>query len=279
MDGLVTLFYDGSKELYNWELDHEWFEELRDEWWDEYQNHEYEVNWGEWNLSDECKAYWRERRSWQQIIVVDGVTVIPEYTFSYCLNIKRVIFSNTVVRIEECAFGNCYSLVYIKLSINLEYVGVVAFVNCDLKSVFIPPRCREIGGAAFASNKNLTIFNVSRETEIGGNSIIKTKLLHDSHFELNERRGSYNDQTDDVHNWLKNINNDEKYSLHRACCSFQPLEEALLTVVLAKGIGAFAVKNEIGITPSKYLKENPYVDIEEMDIVRDYVMKMMGEYN
>ncbi|GFH53324.1 hypothetical protein CTEN210_09800 [Chaetoceros tenuissimus] len=187
--------------------------------------------------------------------------------------------ADTVVRIERCAFGYCSSLLFIRLSINLEYIRGSAFTHCIiLKSIFIPSTCREIGGSAFASNKNLTIFNVFRDTEIGKNAICRTKLLRDSHFELNER-GTYHDQTDDVHNWLKNMNNDEKYSLHRACASFQPLKEVLLTIVRAKGIGAFTVKNETGITPSQYLRENPYAEIEERDIVRDYVMKMMGEYN
>ena len=93
-----------------------------------------------------------------------------------------------------------------------------------------------------------------------------------------DERGIYNSQTDDVHNWLKNMNNDDKCSLHRACASFQPLKEVLLTIVRAKGIGAFQMKNEAGVTPSQYLKENPYADVEEMDIVRDYILKMMGEY-
>ncbi|GFH53321.1 hypothetical protein CTEN210_09797 [Chaetoceros tenuissimus] len=271
VDRLVTLFYDGSKELYN--------EELANEWWEGYNTHNGNIDdWKEWNLSDECKAYWRERQTWKQIIVVEGVTVIPQLTFHHCKSIKRVIMADTVVRIEPCAFGKCSSLVFIKLSIYLEYIGVLAFKECDLFSVFIPPRCREIGAVAFYSNKNLTIFNVPRDTEIRGSVIFGTKLLHDSHFELNER-GSYHDHTEEVHNWLKNMNNDNKYSLHRACSSFQPLKEVLLTIVRAKGIGAFTVKNEADITPSKYLRENPYADIEEMDIVRDYVMKMMGEYN
>ena len=37
------------------------------------------------------------------------------------------------------------------------------------------------------------------------------------------------------------------------------------------------MKNEAGITPSQYLEENPYADIDEMDIIREYVSKMMGE--
>ena len=65
----------------------------------------------------------------------------------------------------------------------------------------------------------------------------------------------------------------------RACTSFQPLKEVLLTIVSAKGIGAFQMKNEAGITPSQYLKENPYADIDEMDIVQDYIATMMGECN
>ncbi|GFH53317.1 predicted protein, partial [Chaetoceros tenuissimus] len=138
--------------------------------------------------------------------------------------------------------------------------------------------CREIKEDSFCCNANLTIFNVPRDTILGQSVILETKLLHDSHFELNER-GFYQGHRDEVHNWLKNMNNDNKYSLHRACASFQPLKEVLLTIVLVKGIGAFTVKNEAGITPSKYLKENQYADIEEMDIIQDYVMQMMGEYN
>lgn len=62
VDGLVTLFYDGSKELYN--------EELDDEWSEEYDNRDLnDDNWEEWDLSVECKRYIRERLSWQQIII------------------------------------------------------------------------------------------------------------------------------------------------------------------------------------------------------------------
>ena len=75
------------------------------------------------------------------------------------------------------------------------------------------------------------------------------------------------------------MNNDDKYSLHRACTSFQPLKEVILTIIKAKGIGMFQMKNEAGVTPSQYLKENPYADIDEMDIVQDYIATMMGEYN
>ena len=51
VDGLVTLFYDGSKELYN--------QELNDEWRKEYYNHDRnDADWEDWDLSDKCKKYW-----------------------------------------------------------------------------------------------------------------------------------------------------------------------------------------------------------------------------
>ncbi|GFH58508.1 hypothetical protein CTEN210_14984 [Chaetoceros tenuissimus] len=222
--------------------------------------------------SDECKQYWRERLSWQQIIVVEGVTEIPESTFQYCFNIKKVIFANTVVRIEDCAFFDCEGLDYIKLPINLEYIGEPSFQQCNLSSVFLPPRCRQVRDYAFADNTNLKIVNVPQDVDI----FYETKLLAAS--PLGDEEGRYNCSHEEaVHNWMKNINNDDKYALHRACCSFQPLKEVIFTILEEKGIKAFKVKNGAGITPSQYLKENPYADINEMDVIRDYTLKMMGE--
>ncbi|GFH46425.1 hypothetical protein CTEN210_02899 [Chaetoceros tenuissimus] len=277
VDGLVTLFYDGSKPLFNWELEEEWWEEfsLWCNGWD--YDEVRDEHWEDWDLSEECKKYWKDRRSWQQIIVVEGVTAIPGFTFRKCNNIKRVIMADTVVRIEWGAFGSCSSLGYIKFSTHLEYIERRAFIQCNLSSVFVPPTCRAIRESAFTGNENLTIFNVPHDTVLGQDVISQTKLLRDSHFEV-DKYGNYRDQTQ-VHNWLKNMNNDNKYSLHRACTSFQPLKEVLLTIVQAKGIGAFKVKNEAGVTPARYLKENPYADVDEMEITRDYIATMMGEYN
>ena len=183
-------------------------------------------------------------------------------------------FSNTVVRIEEYAFTACNSLISANLPINLEHIGMYGFCGCDLISVFVPPRCRVIEWGAFDWNENLTIFNVPHTTEFDKYVIVVTKLLLESPFQI----GKYRYDTEKVHEWLKNINRDEKNSLHRACCSFQPLKEVLMAILLKQGIGAFKMENEMGITPSRYLKENPYADIKEMDIIRDYVMTMMGEY-
>ncbi|GFH46302.1 hypothetical protein CTEN210_02776 [Chaetoceros tenuissimus] len=266
VDGLVTLFYDGSKEPYNEELHHE----FQDEWYNRL-NSKYE----EWNLSEECRNYWNERQSWEQVIIEEGVKEIPDSSFLSCLNIKRVVFANTVIRIGTSAFVHCQSLVYIRWSASIEFIGRQAFFYCNLSSVFIPPRCTTVESCAFVGNKNLAIFSTPLETELGYNVIGHTKLLNDSPFELDSDGHTADNAA--INEWLKNINNDDKYSLHRTCASHQPLKEVIFSVIDKKGLGAFKEKNGIGISPSRYLKENPYCDLRELEIIQDYVMKMMGE--
>ena len=87
VDGLVILLYDGSKELYNDRLD---FELLTTGIEHGRRLIQGQAIFEAMDLSDECKRYIRERMSWQQIIVMEGVTTIPEHTFKGCKNIKRV---------------------------------------------------------------------------------------------------------------------------------------------------------------------------------------------
>ncbi|GFH57170.1 leucine-rich repeat domain-containing protein [Chaetoceros tenuissimus] len=202
---------------------------------------------------------------------MEGVLEIPICTFWFCYNIRCVIFADTVIRIKTCAFSCCSSLTYIKFSINIEVIEDNAFFNCDLTSVFIPPRCRSIGFAAFKDNQNLAIFHVHSNVELGEIVLSWTKLILESHF------GGDNRNSEEVNDWIKNINNNEKYSLHRACSSFQPLKEVIHTIIQQQGLQSFAIKNEIGITPSRYLKENPFANVTEKDIIRDYILKKMGE--
>ena len=109
--------------------------------------------------------------------------------------------------------------------------------------------------------------NVPQGTQLGRNVIKGNKLLE---------RYLHNGQ-EDINSWLKNMNNDENFALHRACASFNPLKEIILAIILQKGLKAFREKNSAGITPSRYLKENPYTDLSEKEIIHDYLMKMMGE--
>ena len=274
VDGLLTLYYDGSKEPYD--------EDLHNEWNDCYMDQDLPTSWDDswdldsWDLSEACKKYMRKRQSWEQIIVVEGVTVIPESTFYDCCKVKRVIFANTVIKIKHTAFFGCKNLIYIKWSINIRVIGINAFGCCDLSSVFLPPRCREVESFAFCGNKNLTIFHVPQQTVLGIDVVDRTKLMGYSRFEEN-RFGMFNSEHNERNAWVRNINNDDKYALHRACCSFQPMINVIFAIIQEQGIRAFSRKNELGLTPSAYLKENPFADITEKEIIHYYIAQMMGE--
>ena len=51
----------------------------------------------------------------------------------------------------------------------------------------------------------------------------------------------------------------------------------LKTMKKKGGPNAFNVENDIGITPSQYLKENPYADVKEAEFVKKFVLQMMRE--
>lgn len=91
-----------------------------------------------------------ERESWQVIVNIPGVEIIPEGTFSCCGNVEKVVMADSVQRIEESAFDNCKNLTFVKLSRNLQYIGKDVFFQCiSLSAIFIPPSCRLIDDGAF----------------------------------------------------------------------------------------------------------------------------------
>lgn len=85
-------------------------------------------------------------------------------------------------------------------------------------------------------------------------------------------------ENNEMNTWIKNMNNDEAFALHRACVSFQPLKEVIHAIIQEKGLKIFREENSAGISPSRYLQENPYTHLTEKEIIREYLMKMMGEF-
>ena len=219
---------------------------------------------------------WEERKTWEVIMVLPGVEAIPEGTFSHCQNVKTVIMADTVRRIEYQAFLFCCSLEYVRLSRHLEYIGDNGFYFCkSLPSMFIPTSCTWIGHGAFA-NCELIILSVPQHTQLGENVIACTPLIAASSFEINNQ-GFYQN-LDEVNQWIKNINQDEIYSPHRACSTVNPpLENDIVATMRRQGLGALREPNSIGVTPLQYLEANPYADIDEEKIMKKYILEMMGE--
>ena len=241
--------------------------------------------WGEYDGSvEEVDPFiydWEERYSWEAIIVLPGVEEIPHRTFRYCVNVKTVVMSDSVEWIGPFAFSVCLRLVFVKLSRNLQYMSAHAFQNCEsLPSIFIPPSCGEIEDNAIISCHKLIIFNVPQHTHLGEGVIEDTALIKASPFEVDEDE-EFNDHYE-VNQWVKNINTGREYSLHRICCSTYenedlPISESVYETVKEQGPQILQAKNKIGITPLKYLKENPYLEnLDEMKLLKRYIAEKMG---
>ncbi|GFH47140.1 hypothetical protein CTEN210_03615 [Chaetoceros tenuissimus] len=239
--------------------------------------------WNGVSLYDEDTRQWliydcQERRSWQVIIVLPGVEVIPKLSFYSCTIIKTVIMPDSgVKRIEDNAFGYCICLVFIKLSRALEYIGEWAFRDCDsLTSIFIPPSCREIANYVFDGCEELIILSISPHTQLGANVIASTALIEASKFKTDGMYGHYEDTTE-VSTWIKSINDAEGLALHRICSSDNPDTEQVYRYVKDHGLRVMKLPNSIGITPLQYLAVNPYSEIDEGKLVKKYILEMMGE--
>ena len=194
-----------------------------------------------------------------------------------CKNVKTLIMADTVKRIEKFAFDSCSSLKFVKLSRNLEYIGFSAFDGCkSLTSIFIPPSCRGIEDNVFSGCKKLIILSIPQYTQLGEDVIMDTALIRASHFE-EDQNGEYQN-SEEVNAWVKNMNgDDEEFGLHRACSSFNPMADIIYEIVKRKGLASFQKKNEIGITPSKYLEENPFAHVDQQKLVKRYILEVMGE--
>ena len=158
-----------------------------------------------------------------------------------------------------------------------RYIGEYAFCYCFfLTSIFIPESCAEIGREAFRDCKKLIILSVPRHTTLRRAVIQKTALFEASHFVTHENGFYYN--TEEVNTWVKNLNgNNEEYALHRSCSAFNPISDIIYEIIKRQGLVSFQKKNIVGITPLRYLEENPFADIDQQKLVKRYILEMMGE--
>ena len=210
---------------------------------------------------------WEERQTWEMIIVLPGVEIIPELTFYACSNVKTIIMADDSVKgIGKVAFHLCNKLSFVKLSRNLLHIGPLAFLDCrSLTSIFIPNSCRRIDEKVFLNCNELTIFNVPQHAEVAVDALSGTALEGKTHDEnLNE--------------WVKSINDDDEYGLHRLCSSMDPSEDGIYQLLCEQGgLDTMTQKNLIGITPSEYLAANPYADVDEIKLMKRFVLNKMGE--
>lgn len=219
-----------------------------------------------------------ERSTWRVIIISPGVEEIPPSAFCRCWHVKIVIMADTVKQINQRAFMECSKLSLIKFPKSLLYIGSYAFKACvKLEAIFIPESCREVGMVAFEGCKKLMVLNVSRHALLRIEFIADTALLRASPFTVNINGRYKENQHDEVLQWVRNINSDGDFALHRICASFDPCEDTILELVRVNAPGILQRRNKLGMTPMDYLSINPSSDVDIQKILNGHILGMMGE--
>jgi len=96
------------------------------------------------------------RRSFTEVVIVNGVTTIGNRAFESCSELTSVTIPNSVISIGDLAFSGCYRLPSVTIPNNVTYIGENAFSRCGLTSVSIPNSVLSIGYSAFGGCSSLT---------------------------------------------------------------------------------------------------------------------------
>lgn len=103
-----------------------------------------------------------------------NITEIPNGLFS-CSGINQIFIPETVTKIGQSAFHDCYNLENIKLPRDLESIGLWAFAENRFQNIKIPTGVEYIGDYAFYQSHNL------KEIEIPGSAwIVRNGLFSES---------------------------------------------------------------------------------------------------
>ncbi|GFH47627.1 hypothetical protein CTEN210_04102 [Chaetoceros tenuissimus] len=215
----------------------------------------YSYGYGRTKVYDE-----KERESWEMIIVLPGVTSIPSYSFYACRFLEAVIMPDSVRTINRYVFTLCVSLKFIRLSRRLKCIKDYAFDTCGLTAIFIPKSCKMIGDKAFFNCNELHIVNVSEKTKLGNYAIPVRVPVSYSGSDIKPENEGYQ--------LIKNVDIPQQLNIHKICSSenvFETINGISLKVIVDQWTNMMNIPNQLGITPTQYLLENPYTEIDGIE--------------
>ena len=107
-------------------------------------------------VSSSCELYIGGTKVEGNIVIPDGVTLIPSHAFSNLTGITSVTIPDSVTSIGSYAFYNCSSLTSVTIGNGVTSIGYWAFYGCSsLTSVTIPDSVTSIGQYAFCDCSGL----------------------------------------------------------------------------------------------------------------------------
>ncbi len=132
-------------------------------------------------LSTVCEeiGYGAFDRSGISYISIPSATLIGDYAFSDCKNLKSITLPNNLKTLNRCAFQGCTKLESVSLPESLTCISSYLFANCEsLKVITLPNNLKTINNNAFGGCINLesVTFNNGLE-EIGDSAFERCSAL------------------------------------------------------------------------------------------------------
>ena len=107
------------------------------------------------DVSSSCELYFSGKKV-EELVIPDGVTSIPRYSFSNLTGITSVTIPDSVTSIGDGAFLGCSSLKSVTIGNGATSIGNIAFKGCSsLTEVTIPDSVTSIGSSAFSGCSGL----------------------------------------------------------------------------------------------------------------------------
>ena len=93
------------------------------------------------------------------VIIPNGIEYIGEGAFRSCSSLDNVEIGKGILSIKECAFEECTSLKEVSIPESVTDIENQAFIRCNnLESIYIPDSVKTIGGSTFYKCGKLTIY-------------------------------------------------------------------------------------------------------------------------
>ena len=113
------------------------------------------------NYGPDTTPWYSRRSEIKKVIITDGVTNIGDCAFFECRNLTSVTVPNSVTSMGDCAFQNCSNLTSVEIPTSVTSIGRAAFAGClSLTSITIPNSVTSIGNAAFQMCSSLTSITI-----------------------------------------------------------------------------------------------------------------------
>ena len=92
----------------------------------------------------------------EEIIIPEGVELIPRSCFSGCSRLKKAVLPSGMKQIAYGAFSDCVALESIELPDTLQDIGDNAFIGCkSIKEIRVPEGIKKLAGSAFSNCRAL----------------------------------------------------------------------------------------------------------------------------